>query len=75
MSSNDKTRQKLLDSMRKTKAGSRKESAATKAEDKKKPAKAAKNKKTATVKKPEKDRVIKGHTDPYQSRGPHVWPD
>lgn len=75
MSSNDKTRQKLVESMRKTKAGARKEPAATKPKEKSKSAKAVKSKNTGTAKKPVTNRVKKGRTDSYQSQERRVWPD
>lgn len=76
MSSNDKTRQKLMESMRRTKAGTDKKTVTAEEKgksqsksDKPEKAKARKTKKKAAVK------VNAGaNADPYQS-GHRIWPD
>ncbi len=80
MSSNDKTRQKLVDSMRRTKVGaSQKAAPGTKVEAKKEPAKKpAPAAKRAVVKKPQQKaaaKVTRAETaDSYQA-GRRIWPD
>lgn len=76
MSSNDKTRQKLMESMRKTKAGTGKKSKEddSKANSKAKDDKPERKKtKTAGKKKSSKPSLTTG-ADPYQS-GRRIWPD
>ncbi len=82
MSESDKTRQKLVDSMRKTKSGSAdKEQVSTAAEktapEKSQPATSGSKTKTArpvrkTTKTKQEDSV---NVDAYQSRQRRVWPD
>lgn len=85
MSNADKTREKLLNSMRKTKAGSEQKednagSSAQKESEKPASAPAASSSKPAkqspvpAKKKSSKTPVMQGSSDPYQSRG-RVWPD
>jgi hypothetical protein len=76
MSSNDKTRQKLMDSMRKTKASTDKKTASAEQKGKSqakrdKPVKAKPKK--AQKKLAEKGNAVTGG-DPYQS-GRRIWPD
>ncbi len=78
MSESDKTRQKLVDSMRKTKSGTAdKEHANTTAEktapEKTQPA-ASENKASKAVKKPSKQKS-QNSVDAYQSMRRRVWPD
>lgn len=72
MSSNDKTRNKLMESIRKTKAAVSKDTGAAGVEEKAKPSKAAEPKKAASAKT-----NLQTNTDPYQSHCPRrrVWPD
>jgi hypothetical protein len=71
MSSNDKTREKLMESMRKTKAGAVKKTveADSKPEEKKTIRKKAKKADKKKVSKP-----AQPGGDPYQS-GQRIWPD
>lgn len=75
MSSNDKTRQKLMESMRKTKAGAGKKGSTAEPEVKSKPARTVSNKKTEVVKKQATRKNGHGNPDPYQSQRRRVWPD
>lgn len=80
MSSNDKTRQKLVDSMRRTKVGAtQKATPKTKVEAKEPATKAAPAAKKATVKKKPQQKATAKVTstvaiDAYQS-GRRIWPD
>ena len=81
MSSTDKTRQKLMDSMRKTKAGSTSKSGTPKSDTKasssaaqSKPAAKPAAKPAPAKRKPARQPVKKGGGDPYQV-GRRVWPD
>ena len=75
MSSNDKTRQKLMESMRKTKAGTSKKT--EEAESKVK----AQDKKPVKEKEQKTDKANKSHNrdkvtgDSYQTVRRRVWPD
>ncbi len=71
MSSNDKTRQKLMESMRMTKADS---STKTEATEVKPQTKAAPKKAAKPAKKPAAKQASKPATDGYQS-SQRVWPD
>lgn len=77
MSSNDKTREKLMESMRMTKSDSGKKAEAVEAKsaDKPKEAKPAAKKvaKPAAAKKAVKSTTASG--DAYQSAQQRVWPD
>ena len=75
MSSNDKTRQKLMESMRKTKKGATKNIPAAESETKSKPAKATSKKKNVSTKKEAAKAISKAKPDPYQSARRRVWPD
>lgn len=75
MSSNDKTRQKLMESMRKTKADANKTSPEAKPETKSKPTKLASKKKNVTAKKEATRAISNLNADPYQSHRRRVWPD
>lgn len=72
MTSNDKTRQKLVDSMRKTKVAANNKTTAT--DTKVKSATSAEQPKTKKAEKANKKTMPKVSVDPYQSRG-RVWPD
>ncbi|MDZ7661699.1 hypothetical protein [Thiohalophilus sp.] len=80
MSESDKTRQKLVDSMRKTKSDSADKAQSNptsgKTEPEKTPPAASGNKADKTVKKTAKTKPENsGAADPYQSRQRRVWPD
>lgn len=80
MSQSDKTRQKLVDSMRKTKSGATEEQESPAAEEQKKPESPAPKKSTGTGSKPaakrsEKKTVSEKTTDGFQSVRRRVWPD
>lgn len=68
MSSNDKTQQKLMESMRKTKSGATKKTDQPKSAESR--TKVADNKPVKTT----TDSKVQLVSDPYQSR-PRVWPD
>lgn len=76
MSSNDKTRQKLMESMRKTKAGTGKKSVEAEEKDKSqaKKDKAVKAKSKKAQKKVARKSDVESTRDPYQSSR-RVWPD
>lgn len=75
MSSNDKIRKKLVESMRKTKAGSNKNRATTDSGEKSKATSAARQKKRTTARKQATTTTKQVLTDPYQNRRYRVWPD
>lgn len=80
MSQSDKTRQKLVDSMRKTKSGTtgKNESAADEQQSKAE-SQTQKTEKPATAKptakRSEKKTVVGNEADSYQSIRRRVWPD
>ncbi|MDR9437454.1 MAG: hypothetical protein RI563_11275 [Thiohalophilus sp.] len=81
MSQSDKTRQKLVDSMRKTKSGTTEDNESVSAEEKNKTETPA-PKKTSTAtgsrtaaKRNEKNTTGKNQADGYQSVRRRVWPD
>ena len=71
MTTNDKTRQKLVESMRKTKLPATKKSTATASMSTKNASDSNSPKKNAT--KASKKTAVKDN-DPYRSRG-RIWPD
>lgn len=75
MNTKDKTRDKLMSSMRKTKAGASKDTPVTEPEEKSAPTQVAAKKKTTPVKKQAAKTTSQAQTDNYQSRGCTVWPD
>ena len=76
MSSNDKTRDKLMESMRKTKSGTNKDIGVAKLEEKNKQSKAtSNNNKNVSTKKTATNMMKQTDVDSYQSRRHHVWPD
>ncbi len=75
MSSNDKTRQKLMESMRKTKTGANENSPAAESETKSKPTKVASKKTNITATKEVAKTISNANPDPYQSARRRVWPD
>lgn len=75
MSSNDKTRQKLVESMRKTKAGTGKETAASRPEQKSKTTGAVDKVEHVPSRKKAVNSTSQTNADPYQSRTRRVWPD
>lgn len=81
MSQSDKTRQKLVDSMRKTKSGTTEDNESTSAEEQNKTKTPAPKKSSAATgsspaeKRNEKNTAGKNQTDGYQSVRRRVWPD
>lgn len=80
MSQSDKTRQKLVDSMRKTKSGSTGKNDAVEADEPKtapsRPPETASTVKTKPApKRSEKKPVVSNAVDGYQSARRRVWPD
>ena len=75
MNTKDKTRDKLMSSMRKTKAGAGKDTTGSEPEEKSAPTKVATKKKTTPAKKQAPKTTSQAQADNYQSRGCTVWPD
>lgn len=80
MSQSDKTRQKLVDSMRKTKSGNTGKSATVSADEPNKAQPSTQKAETPSRPKPapkrsEKKPASTGDVDSYQSARRRVWPD
>ena len=78
MTTNDKTRQKLMDSMRKTKAPANTDTKSTVAVSKASNSASDENSQTKNTSNAKKKTVVKDNkqvtVDPYQSKG-RIWPD
>lgn len=75
MGSSDKTRNKLMESMRKTKAGVSKNAAAPEKEVKTQAPSPVVPKKVAQASQAATNRAKQTGSDPYQSRTSRIWPD